>query len=56
MPDLQQSVPPSTPTSMTASAAMPDEDADFALGCECAYPSLQIERWMQEARSAADRS
>lgn len=24
-------------------------DEDLALGCECAYPSLQIERWGQEA-------
>ena len=56
MPDLQQSVPPSTPMPMRVDAAVPDDDFDFALGCECAYPSLQIERWMQEARSAADRA
>ncbi|MDB5874393.1 MAG: hypothetical protein JWQ07_3835 [Ramlibacter sp.] len=24
------------------------EDDDLALGCECADPSLQIERWGQE--------
>ena len=24
-------------------------DEDIALGCECADPSLQIERWDQEA-------
>jgi hypothetical protein len=25
------------------------EEADFALGCECADPALQIEQWCQEA-------
>jgi hypothetical protein len=24
------------------------EDDDYALGCECANPALQIERWGQE--------
>lgn len=49
MPDMQPS---------TQSAAMPVvidaapafDDFDYALGCECADPSLQIERWTQEAR------
>jgi hypothetical protein len=25
------------------------DDSDYALGCECADPALQIERWKQEA-------
>ena len=56
MPDLQQSMPPSTPRPMTVDAAAPDDDSDYALGCESAYPSLQIERWMQEARSGSERN
>jgi hypothetical protein len=53
MPDMQSSTSP-------AAAGMPvvietllrPEDCDFALGCECAYPALQIERWSQEERAA----
>ncbi len=26
-----------------------EDDFDFALGCECADPALQIERWAHEA-------
>ena len=48
MPEMQP-----TPTG----AAMPQtietpamfDDPDVALGCECADPALQIERWAQEA-------
>lgn len=29
-----------------------EEDLDYALGCECADPSLQIERWTQERAAA----
>ncbi|HEX2544379.1 MAG TPA: hypothetical protein VHL79_05850 [Ramlibacter sp.] len=43
-------------SSLNASATSPVvlevpslDDFDIALGCECADPSLQIERWMQEA-------
>lgn len=31
-------------------------DDDLALGCECAYPSLQIERWGQETMASAQMS
>ncbi len=31
-------------------------DDDLALGCECAYPSLQIERWGQEAMASSQAS
>ncbi|MBE7368528.1 hypothetical protein [Ramlibacter pallidus] len=49
MPEMQPSTPSDAamPVSM---AAMPTfDDIDYALGCECADPSLQIERWGQEA-------
>ena len=56
MPDLHPTAPSSAGT-----APVPSEtsrwlldDADFALGCECADPALQIERWRQEASSAPD--
>lgn len=49
MPDLQPSMPPATPVPVAFDAACADEDYGFGLGCECADPSLQIERWMQEA-------
>ena len=42
---------PTTPnTAMPAGfeSAPGFEDCDYALGCECADPSLQIERWGQE--------
>ena len=32
------------------------EDYDIALGCECADPALQIERWNVEAREAAGQA
>jgi hypothetical protein len=48
------------PTTQSSAAAMPVmmdsfassafDDSDYPLGCECADPSLQIERWGQEAR------
>lgn len=43
MPDLQPSTP--TAAAMPVDAAPAFDDADYALGCECADPSLQIERW-----------
>lgn len=55
MPDTQPTLPSATtlpPPPAAVEAAAP-EDADFALGCECADPALQIERWMQEARAGA---
>jgi hypothetical protein len=32
-----------------AAAAPAEADFDYALGCECADPALQIERWSIEA-------
>ncbi|HEY0825857.1 MAG TPA: hypothetical protein VGD76_18875 [Ramlibacter sp.] len=48
MPDMQPSTP-SAAMPVVMDPAVPD-DLDYALGCECADPSLQIERWAQEAR------
>jgi hypothetical protein len=47
-----------TPThAATHAAALADAsrwapDDDVALGCECADPALQIERWAQEMQSS----
>lgn len=47
MPDMQPSMPAAAmPVVIDAAPAL--DDADYALGCECADPSLQIERWGQE--------
>lgn len=53
MPDMQPAVNTSaTPPTMVLEVPSLD-DFDIALGCECANPALQIERWMQEARAEA---
>jgi hypothetical protein len=49
MNDLQPSEPMPIAAPSLVEAAGPNEDADYALGCECAYPTLQIERWSDEA-------
>ncbi|MBC5767396.1 hypothetical protein [Ramlibacter albus] len=55
MPDLLQ--PPThaanNPVLLADAAARWDEDPDFALGCECADPALQIEQWCQETVATA---
>jgi len=51
MPDLQPSMPSASPIPAVLDAAPVDDDFGFALGCECADPALQIERWGQEAGS-----
>lgn len=38
---------------VTLPAWTDSEDHDLALGCECANPALQIERWGEELRAAA---
>ncbi|GAB3669520.1 hypothetical protein [Ramlibacter alkalitolerans] len=53
MPEMQPSVPgpqAAIPVLAEMPAAM-TEEPDFALGCECADPALQIAMWGQEARS-----
>ena len=52
MPDLQPSMPSANAAPVVIEAVNANDDFDFALGCECADPSLQIERWMQEAGDA----
>ena len=49
MPDMTPAQTPAagTPTFSRDSHARDDADG-FALGCECADPRLQIERWSQE--------
>lgn len=47
MPQMQPTTPATAmPAGFEATPAF--EDFDYALGCECADPSLQIERWGQE--------
>lgn len=47
MPEMQPSTPTAAAMPVVIDAA-PAFDDDYALGCECADPSLQIERWGQE--------
>ena len=47
MPEMQPSMQSAAMTMVVDAAST--EEFDFALGCECADPSLQIERWGQEA-------
>jgi hypothetical protein len=49
MQEMQPSMPPANTMPAGLDAAPADDDFGFALGCECADPALQIERWMQEA-------
>lgn len=48
MPDMQPSMPAAMPPVLESAPAF--DDFDYALGCECADPALQIERWDQEAQ------
>ena len=49
MPEMQPSTPATAAMPVVIDVAQGFDDADYALGCECADPSLQIERWGQEA-------
>jgi len=54
MPDMQSAGPTASLPMMLDAITVPEaDDLDYALGCECADPSLQIERWLQEARGEA---
>lgn len=55
MSDLQPSTPNAAMPAAFESAPVFD-DFDYALGCECADPALQIERWGQESASAPEAS
>jgi hypothetical protein len=51
MPPMQQSTQSTVdamPAMLETFAAASFNEYDDALGCECAYPSLQIERWGQD--------
>ncbi|WP_186511000.1 hypothetical protein [Caenimonas sedimenti] len=55
MPDMQQPQPGSASLSLAAlDAASRCLDDDYALGCECADPRLQIERWAEAPPSAGE--
>lgn len=58
MPDMQPAAASaaSLPAMFDAIAVSGPDDLDYALGCECADPALQIERWLQEAGGGADAS
>ncbi|HET8745379.1 MAG TPA: hypothetical protein VFM98_07225 [Ramlibacter sp.] len=55
MPELQPSEPvPPTGVPILPGAPGPVlEDPDYAFGCECADPALQIAQWGQEPRADA---
>jgi hypothetical protein len=50
MPEPHLPIPaqPAMPPGTVEAVARWVDDADIALGCECADPALQIERWSQE--------
>ena len=54
MPDTQQTPMPAATQAVSLDAAIrwPVDDPDIAIGCECADPALQIERWQQEMLAA----
>jgi hypothetical protein len=54
MSEMQPSMPSAAamPAVFDAALSSAFEDSDYALGCECADPALQIERWAQEARQS----
>lgn len=56
MPDMQPAAAPAATLPVLLETLPGSDDMDYALGCECADPSLQIERWRQEAGGAADAS
>lgn len=58
MPELQPSLPAAdgAPAAALAAAHLVVEDPDYALGCECADPALQIERWRQECVASSERN
>ena len=54
MQDMQSSTPAAAaPSSADAAIPLLDE-SDFAFGCECADPALQIPQWGQDASLVPD--
>ncbi|MDB5753056.1 MAG: hypothetical protein JWP65_3477 [Ramlibacter sp.] len=47
MPEMHQNAAAAAgmPPTLEVVARWATDDADYALGCECADPALQIERW-----------
>lgn len=52
MPDLQPTAPATLPLAAEGAGPYGEDIHEFALGCECAEPALQIERWQQETGAA----
>ena len=54
MPASQPSIPapPAIVPVFGEAPACAPEDPDYALGCECADPALQIAWWSQDGRAA----
>ena len=58
MPEMQPSNP-ATPPLPSIALEMPAsmlDDGDYAFGCECADPALQIAQWGLEARASGAES
>jgi hypothetical protein len=53
MPEMHQSEPAASGLPPQVLAPSWSDDSDYALGCECAYPTLQIERWGLEASGSS---
>lgn len=54
MPEMQPSVAaPRVDSVLGVEITATPEDFDYALGCECANPALQIDVWGEEARANA---
>ena len=49
MPEMQPAAAAANMPVMLEIASTAFDDLDYALGCECADPALQIDRWLQEA-------
>lgn len=52
MTEMQPAQSAATPVMMDLANSASD-DFDYALGCECADPSLQIEQWQQTVRASS---
>jgi hypothetical protein len=56
MPELHQPDPAPSGLPPVALSAAPDDDFDYALGCECADPALHIPGWCLEAPQGRELS
>lgn len=53
MPEMQPTESSAAALPALLEAAPASDDIDFAFGCECADPALQIERWNEPAAGDA---